>query len=277
MAIQYNQEAYHANLRKRELRKKNHRAADTLLKDLRLYFTYDLPNTFFYLFNFTESLLRVLRHKDFRCPGYNHIYISIGETEEEAIAAAYEVEDWYEFGIAVLPKEKLMNCQIEKREELILKAITNGLHDIAEIDQLDKDAIGEAVQQVKKWGAVYEKIISENQNKKYRFRISGIPIVNKTKDKIYFSLIDRDEQKEYKWKFGNLPAIEAAWWFFKITVTNKFIRTKPRANMELVLKGKKKELKLSIEEIKNGKGMITMKDIKVPVEPWIIELEKKLK
>jgi hypothetical protein len=65
-------------------------------------------------------------------------------------------------------------------------------------------------------------------------------------------------------------------WLKKITVTNKFIRTKPAAHMQLVLKGKKSELELSIEKIIDGSGRITLDDTKAPVEQWIIDLEKKI-
>lgn len=272
----YNHDAYLANLAKRKERKKKQRKPDTLIKDIRLYFTYDVPNTYFYLFTFAQVILRILRQKNFCCPGYSHIYISIGENEKEAIARAYEVEDWYRFGIAVLPKDDFFNCPDEKREDQILQTIASGLYDIAELDHLDKKVLKDAISQAKEWGIFHERIILQKENKKFCFRISAMPVRNTNEDEIYFTLIDRDETKEYKWKFGQLFLLEACWWFFKITVTNKVIRTKPRARMDIVLKGKKKELEMTVESIKNGTGQITMADTVVPIEPWILELEQQI-
>ena len=277
MSFIYNHKTYLANLAKRKERKKSRQQPDTLLRDIRLYFTYEVPNTYFYLFNFTQVIRKILQQKNFYCPGYSHIYISIGENEKEAIARAYELEDWYRFGIAVLPKDDFFNCPDEKREHQILQTIANGLYDIAELDHLDKKALKEAIAQANEWGLFHERIIQQKENRKFCFRMSSMPVRNSHEEEIYFTLIDRDEAKEYKWKFGQLFLLEACWWFFKITVTNKVIRTKPRARMELVLKGKKKELEMTIESIKNGTGHITIADVNVPIEPWILELEEKLK
>src|SRR5947207_8945142 len=123
MSFTYNHKSYLANLAKRKKRKKSPQQPDTLIRDIRLYFTYKVPNTYFYLFNFTKIILRILHQKGFCCPGYSHIYISIGETKEDAIARAYEVEDWYRFGVAILPKDKFFGCPEIERETLILETI----------------------------------------------------------------------------------------------------------------------------------------------------------
>jgi hypothetical protein len=272
---EYNHKSYLANLARRKERVKDRQEADTPLKDLRVYFTYKVPNTLFYLLGFANSILRALQQKGFRCPGYSHIYISIGETKEEAIARAHELEDWYRFGIAVLP-EAWMKSKDEEKEKLVLKAIVSGLKDIAALDGLDTVAIDEAVALAKQWGAVHETIFREKENKKYKFRVSHVPVKNEADSDIYFALIDRDGAQEYKWKFGRLHAMEAAMWFFKITVTNKLIRTKPAARTDMILKGKKKELELSIENIINGSDRIVLEDTAVPVEKWIIDLEKQM-
>jgi hypothetical protein len=90
----------------------------------------------FYLFTFTQVILRVLQKHQFKCPGYSHLYISIGETEEEAIAKASDLEDWYRFGVAVMTKEELLNASDDELEALMLEKITDGLKDIAALDSL---------------------------------------------------------------------------------------------------------------------------------------------
>lgn len=276
MANTFNKETYKTNLAKRELRRQQCRQADTLLQDIRVYFTYSIPNTYFYLFTFTQVILRILQKNQFKCPGYSHIYISIGETKEEAISRAYELEDWYRFGIAVMTREELLNAPDNKLEALMLEKITEGLKDIAALDNLNVDKIDNAIHHTQEWGIFHERIIKEKENENYLFRIVAKPIKQKVEEEIYFTLIDRINHCIYIWKFGNLALLDTLGWLQKITVTDKFIRTKPAANMQLILKGKKNELELSIEKIIDGSGRITLEDTIVPVEQWIIDLEKKI-
>lgn len=276
MAFTFNVETYKTNLAKRELRRQQHREPDTVLQDIRVYFTYSIPNTYFYLFTFTQLILRILQKNQFQCPGYSHIYISIGETKEEAIARAYELEDWYRFGIAVMTREELLNAPGDELEALMLEKITDGLKDIAALDRLDVNKIDDAIHRAQEWGIFHERIIKEKENEDYLFRIVAKPIKKKIEEEIYFTLIDRRNHTIYIWKFGELALLDTLGWLKKITVTNKFIRTKPAANMQLILKGKKSELELSIEKIIDGSGRITLEDTKVPVEQWIIDLEKKI-
>ncbi|WP_276502930.1 hypothetical protein [Terrimonas pollutisoli] len=257
--------------RKEDFKKKN---TGKPLLDLRLYFTYDLPKPLWYLLSFSDIVLEFLQKKRFHCPGYSHIYISIGETKREALKRAFELEKWYRFGIAVLPLKKLLGASEEEKEQLFLKAIADGLLDVVKRDGLEISTIRAAITHAKKRGVLQETTINQRQNSKYQFRITNLPIKNKTGSDIYFSLLDKAEQKEYKWRFGRLSSLEAYWWFFNITVTNKEIRTKPKANMELVLKGKKNRLKLSVEKIKKGIDRITISKTRVPVPAWLAKLDK---
>lgn len=276
MAYSFNPEAYKTNLAKRELRRQQYRQPDTPLQEIRIYFTYDVPGTYLYLLAFTDAILKKLQQKQFLCPGYSHIYISIGETEEEAIARAWEPEDWYRFGIAVMKKEELLQAYDEELEALMLEKITNGLMDIAALDNLDIEKIEAAVAHAQEWGIFHERIIKEKENRNYLFRIMARPIKKKREEEIYFSLIDRRNQHIYIWKFGELALLDTLSWFNKINVTDTQVRTKPAANMGLILKGKKNELELSIDKIIDGSGRITLDDSIVPVEQWIIDLEKNI-
>lgn len=248
--------------------------ADKVILDLRLYFSYDLPKPLWYLQSFSDIILQFLQREQFRCPGYTHIYISIGETKKEALEEAYEVEKWYRYGIAVLPLSELLNAPDNIKEQLLLKVIADGLLDLAQRDGLDATTIRAAVAHAKKEGVFQETVLNQKQSSKYAFRITSLPVKAKAECDIYFALFDKAEQKEYKWKFGRLAPLEASWWFFFLTVTNTEIRTKPKANMELVLKGRKNNLKLSIEKIKKGKDQITISKTKASVPAWLARLAK---
>jgi hypothetical protein len=268
--------AYSVNL-KDLLRPIDQKATKKPLLDLRLYFTYDIPGRLNYLLSLADSVLTFLRTENFLCPGYTHIYISVGQNRRDAIEDAFEIEKWFRYGISVLPKEKLLKADEFAKEHLIIKAISDGLLDLAERDKLDKSKIKAAIAYAKEGGIFQETIINGGENSKYKFRISSLPVKGKSSSDIYFSLFDKIERKEYKWKFGRLYSLEASWWFFNITVTNKEIRTKPKANMELVLKGKKNCLKISVEKIKSGKGRITISETKVAVPAWLVKLDDSFK
>jgi len=259
------------------LRPTSKKVAKRPLLDLRLYFTYEVPNNLRHLLSLADTVLEFLQKKTFLCPGYTHIYISIGQNKRDAIEGAFEIEKWYRYGISVLPKERLLKADELKKEQFVLKAISDGLLDLAERDNLDKTKVKAAIAYAKKGGLFQEATINQKQNSKYLFRITSLPVKGKSNSDIYFSLIDKTEQKQYKWKFGRLFSLEASGWFFNITVTNKEIRTRPKANMELVLKGKKNCLKMSIEKIKTGIDRITVSQTKVAVPAWIKKLDDSFK
>lgn len=244
------------------------------LLDLRLCFTYDIPKKLFYLFSYADLILELLQKRKFYCPGYTHIYISIGQTKKNAIEGAIEIEKWFRYGISVLPLKKLLSATDKNKEHLILKAIEEGLLDLAKRDNLNKKAIKDAIAFAKEGGLFQEITMSSGENSKYQFLITSLPIKGKSNVDVYFSLIDKAERKQYKWRFGRLDSLLAAWWFLNVKVTNKEIRTKPKSNTELVLKGKKNRLKLSVEKIKKGGDRITISKTKVPVPAWLARLDK---
>lgn len=273
-SIDYNNLAL--RLANREKRRNQHQAPDTPAREIRLLSTYEFPKKYKYLDIYRDVVVRILRQKQFLCPGYSHIYISIGETEEEAIAATYESDSWSRFGIAVLKKETLLNTPVDQLDALMLKTITDGLHDIAELDHLDRHKIDEAIQLAGERGLFHERVINEKENGKYIFQVLAKPLVGRMEEEIFFALTDRENLQVYHWKFGELQHHFVQDWLFKLNVTNKLIRTKPRANMLLVLKGRKMELELSIEKIKDGSGQLKYEDTTAPVTQEIIDLEKKL-
>jgi hypothetical protein len=263
-------------LANREKRRNQQQTPDTPVREIRLLSTYEFPKKYKYLESYRDVIVRILQQKQFLCPGYSHIYISIGETEEDAIAATYESYDWFRFGIAVLKKEILLNTPVDQLEALMLTTISDGLHDIAELDHLDRHKIDEAIKLAGERGLFHERVINEKENGKYVFRILAKPLEGRMEEEIFFSLNDREKQQVYHWKFGELQQHFVEKWLFKLNVTNKLIRTKPRANMLQVLKGRKMELELNIEKIKEGSGQLTYEDTTAPVTQEIIDLEKKL-
>lgn len=221
---------------------------DKLIRDIRLYYDYTLPASMFYLNRFSDVVLEELIKLDFRCPVYHHLYISIADTREAALEKVIIVEDWYTYGIAVLPRATLFAASPAEQQTLVLHAIRDGLMDIALLDDLDTDKVLDAVQAAGKTGVLAERIFKAKENNKITFVISTKTIAGANKEEIYFTLIDKKTERTVRWKFGEENIYTIGGWFGAIAVTNKIVRTKPRANMDLVLKGKQMSLEIDVEK-----------------------------
>lgn len=248
--MNFNEDTYQINLKLRKERKENTRKLDTLIEDLRLYFTYEVPNTNFYLYNYTEIILNLLRAKEFKCPTYKNIYISVGETEKEAVFRARELEDFFSFGIAVLPKNDWIDKDSEEKQNIILSTIEKGLLDIAELDGLNKNSIIESIREANEIGLFSEQLLREKENKKYRFEISSIPIEGKFEHSIFMTLTEKETNKEYRWEFGEEHPIMMMTWMTYLTVTNKEIKTRP-SNRSGILEERIPNIVFQIEDIIN--------------------------
>ncbi len=231
----------------REKRQKQNLPNDTLIRDLRLYYVYQLPSNLFYLNRFADIVLQLLIEKDFKCPKYHHLYISIADTRAEALKRARVLEDWFTFGIAVLREETLINAGHAEQQNLVLDAIAEGLLDIAELDKLDKTKISEAINEARNIGVLSEIDFKAKENNKIAFVISTKAILGHNENEIYFTIIDKVKNRSVKWKFGQENIFLIAGWFGTINVTNKKITIKPRANMDLVLEGKQKIIEIDVE------------------------------
>ncbi len=232
---------------KRQERRSRNLIGDTLIRDIRLYFAYKLPGALFYLNRYAHIVLRQLIHKEFKCPQYHHLYISIADTKEEALKRAIVVEDWFTFGIAVLKEEILLKADHSEQQALILNALKDGLLDIAELDKLDKSNVLEAISEAKEIGVLSEILYKAKENNRITFAISTKTILGQNEEEIYFTIVDKDTNRIAKWKFGQENIFLIAGWFGTINVTNKKITIKPRANMGLVLEGRQKIIELDVE------------------------------
>jgi hypothetical protein len=193
-------------------------------------------------------VLRQLIQKEFKCPHYHHLYISIADTKDEALKRAIIVEDWFTYGVAVLKEETLLKADHNEQQALVLNALKEGLLDIAELDKLDKSKILDAISEAKEIGLLSEILYKAKENNKITFVISTKSILGQNEEEIYFTIVDKDTNRIARWKFGQENIFLIGGWFGTINVTNKKITIKPRANMDLVLEGKQKIIELDVEK-----------------------------
>lgn len=233
---------------KRQERKNKNLISDTLIRDIRLSFAYKLPRTLFYLNRYADIVLRQLIYKNFKCPHYHHLYVSIADTKEEALKRAIIVEDWFTYGIAVLKEDTLLKADHTEQQTLVLNALKEGLLDIAELDKLDKAKILQAISEANEIGVLSEIIFKAKENNKIAFAISTKTLLGRNEEEIYFTIIDKETNRTARWKFGQENIYLIGGWFGTINVTNKKITIRPRANMDLVLEGKQKIIELDVEK-----------------------------
>lgn len=230
----------------REKRQLTNVPANTLIRDIRLFPNYNVPKSLQYLNRYCDIVLSRLRDKNFLCPNYHHLYIRIAETEDEALASLVITEDWHTWGIAILNAETLLKAEQHEQQNLVLEAIQNGLLDIAELDKLDKSKILGAISETREMGILSEISYKTKANNKITFKISTKIILGQNEEEIFFTIRNNATNKVAKWKFGqeNISLINS--WFGSISVTNKKITIKPKANMDLLLKGKQQIIELDV-------------------------------
>ncbi|GAB2816982.1 hypothetical protein [Ferruginibacter profundus] len=232
----------------RQLRQLAATNATKLIRDIRISFTYQIPKELLYLNRYAEIVLQHLITKGLMCPVYDHLYITIANTREEALQNIVLAEDWHTSGIAVLPAAIFLNADEETQQALVLTAIKDGLMDIAILDKLDTNTIASAIEEAGAAGILRERTLKTKDNKKIAFTISLKGILKKYEEEIYFTILNKATNKKVKWKFGQENIFLVRGWFGAITVTNKKITIKPRANMDMVLKGRQKIITLNVEE-----------------------------
>jgi len=229
-------------------RKNKNAVKDTLIRDVRISFDFELPKHLFYLRRYADLVLRQLIQKEFMCPHYHHLYIKIAGQKKKAIKDAIPVEDWFTYGAAVLKKDTLLKAEPPEQQSLILNAIREGLLDIADLDKLDKTKILEAINEAEETGVLTEIIFKAKENKRIAFVISTKTILGQNEEEIFFMIVDKETGRVARWKFGQENIFLIGGWFGTINVTNKKITIKPRAHMDLVLKGKQKIIELDVEK-----------------------------
>lgn len=200
----------------REIRNEKHLTPNKKIKDIRLFFNYQIPKSFWYLNRYADIVLYYLQLENFKCPDYDHIYISIADTEKEALENINFSETWYSFSIAILPENLFFKSDHVTKENLILNAIEAGLYDIAILDKLDKNAISKAITQARLVGIFGELPFLVNANSNYRFEISSLSNQNQFNVEVYFSFTNLKTKESYKWKYGEISTFELSARFKKI-------------------------------------------------------------
>lgn len=240
-----------ANLLRSE-RQKVDKPKNKLIRDLRVYYN-GLPNKALYPYDYiyTEIFLNLLVKEGLMCPNYNHLYIQVAKTNEEALKNSFSLEDWYVNGIAIIDYDKFQILTDKEKENQVFQIILNGLKDIADIDHLDTTIIESVANRIKENGKDTELHFKTIENDNYKLIITYFSRSMEEECPIFFNLTDKTRNITKRHQIGKADNSQLFLWLQKITLNNKYIRIKSSDSIrgQVWLKDKPTELEFEIVEL----------------------------
>ncbi|KAA3438402.1 hypothetical protein [Rufibacter hautae] len=236
----------------REKRKNSNLPKDKLLKDLRIYYV-DLPKKALYPYDYqyTEIFLNLLIKKNFKCPQYNHLYVQVAKTLNDALMNSINIEDWYVYGLATIDFDNYLKQTEKEKENIVVQTIIDGLRDIAIIDDLDISIMNKIFSEVRLKGLDTELEYRTLENTYYKLKITYYSRSMEEQCPIYFNLTEKATNKTKRVQVGKADNSQINLWLQKINLTNKLIKVKSSDSIRagVYLDDKPKEMVFEIAEL----------------------------
>lgn len=100
---------------------------------------------------FCDRILIKLREKNFRLPDYNHLYIKVSDSFENALYQKVKAEKCLMYGIAICEEYDAYITKNEtEKKRITFDLIKQGLYDIAKIDKLNIEKLSHVLDEVEK-------------------------------------------------------------------------------------------------------------------------------
>ena len=239
----------------REERKRTNKIKDKKVRDLRVYYN-GLPNKALYPYDYqyTEIFRNLLRSSGLMCPTYHHIYIQVAKTLEDGLRNSFSFEDWYVNGLAVINYEDYLRKPESEKEEIVIDLISNGLLDIADIDNLDIAIIKGVTDKIKTKGLDTELIYNKIENTRHVLTITYLSRSMEEQCPIFFSILDKKTKHSSRIEIGRADNSQIYFWLQKISLTKDKIKVKSSGSIEadVWLKDKPRTMEFDIGEIMNA-------------------------
>ena len=223
-----------------------------LIKDLRVYYN-GLPNKALYPYDYiyTEIFLNLLAREGLMCPTYNHLYIQVAKTFDEALKNSFSMEDWHVNGLSVIDFENFQILSDEKKENQVFQTILSGLKDIATIDKLDAIIIEKVADKIKEKGVNTELLFKTIENDNYKLEITYFSRSMEDECPVFFNLTDKTKNITKRVQIGKADNSQLFLWLQKITLNNKKIKIKSSDSIrgQVWLKDKQTTLEFEITEL----------------------------
>jgi hypothetical protein len=153
-------------------RRENPRACETRLVGVRVYPRGRLEKQLEpFASQYGQLFAGCLRQLGLKCPGYQEIYINVGDSPDEARSDPAAIEEWHENAFAVVSLDDYNAADEEGKQQILLNAYSKALRELAEIDHLDREVIEAATAQIAETGLQTELVYGAKQNDEYDARI----------------------------------------------------------------------------------------------------------
>ena len=242
----------------RKKRANTDKPKDKAIRDLRVYYN-GLPNKALYPYDyqFVEIFMNLLHKNGLICPTYHHLYIQVGEKEEDCLKNSIPLEDWYVNGISTIDYQGYNAKSEKEKEDVVFNAIVQGLEDIFTIDKLDKTILEKVIADIKKKGLDTELEWKTLENKKYHLRVSYFSRSMEDQCPIYFTLTDQLTSKSKRIEIGKADNSQIYYWLQKINLTNSKIKVKSSDSVkaDVWLKDLPRTMEFDINEIMSKNGL----------------------
>ncbi len=236
----------------RNERQKANKPKDKCIKDLRIFYS-SLPNKALYPYDYmySEIFLNLLAREGLMCPTYDHVYIRVSKTFDEALRNSFSAEDWYVYGLAVMDYDRYQTLSEKEKEAEVFQTILSGLRDIATIDKLDMTLIDKVANHIKEHGLNTELIFKIIENETYKLVITYFSRSMEEECPIFFNLTDKTKNITKRHHIGKAENSQLFLWLQKVTLNNKKIKIKSSDSIrgDVWLKDKPKTLEFDIAEL----------------------------
>jgi hypothetical protein len=241
-------------IKKREERKRTNKVKDKKVRDLRVYYN-DLPNKALYPYDYqyTEIFRNLLRRSGLMCPTYHHLYIQAAKTLEDGLRNSFSAEDWYVNGITVINYEDYIKGTESEKGKIVIDLISQGLFDIANIDNLDTTIIRKVTDEVKIKGLDTELLFNQIENGHYVLTITYLSRSMEEECPVFFKVLDKKTGRSNKIEIGRADNSQIYFWLQKVTLTKDRIKVKSSDSIEagVWLRDKPRTMEFPIEGILN--------------------------
>lgn len=238
-------------IQQRSERQKNDKPKNKLIRDLRVYYN-ELPNKALYPYDYiySEIFLNLLATEGLMCPAYDHLYIEVATTFEEALKRSFSF-DFFARGPAVIDFDKYQTLSDYEKGKEVFNTILEGLMDIATIDNLDRNIIKKVAKKIEEKGIDTELHFKTIENDSYKLVITFFSRSMEDECPIFFNLTDKKNNMTKRKQIGKADNSQLFLWLQKITLTNKKIKIKSSNSIrgQVWLKDKPTEMEFEIAEL----------------------------
>ncbi|GLY11028.1 hypothetical protein [Pseudobacillus badius] len=191
---------------------------------------------------YSELFSHLLRRADIKLPGYDEIYVSIGETLEDA-KQEIAIDGWCQYTYSAIDLIDYHLRDQEEKAQLVFASICDGLRLIADFDHLEKEKIEKVIHFIQEKGTDIDLVYMFKQNKNYLAEIIyTIPKDHLTKAEYKLQLTDLRSSQSKVVPINFIHTFWAPYSFGQLLIQKEEIVIKGRKSMRAEISRKADKL-----------------------------------